>query len=150
MTENEIHEAQKSWGAGVVNIGQAKDWQQAHARATDFVTDKYIMDGSLLFAPTKARDQQFRPNLEAAVSYFVGQNPNFPEDQGFALQPWTRVRFENTGVVLDGSLALAMGNYFFQTQDGAELKVEYSFAYRRSPEGQLEIQLHHSALPYAG
>jgi hypothetical protein len=150
MTENEIHEAQNSWGAGVVNIGQAKDWQQAFARATDFVSEKYIMDGSLLFAPTKARDQQFRPTLEAAVSYFVGQNPSFPEDKGFALQPWTNVRFENTGIRLEsGDLALAMGNYFFTTTAGDEVKVEYTFGYKKVA-GAIKIILHHSALPFAG
>jgi hypothetical protein len=47
-----------------------------------------------------------------------------------------------------GSVALAMGNYFFGRAGGSELKVEYSFAYNRDGQGSVKIQLHHSALPY--
>ena len=51
------------------------------------------------------------------------------EDGGFAIQPWTKVRFENTGFILEESRAIAMGNYFFTTTDGIEVKVEYTFGY---------------------
>ncbi len=148
---SEVEAAQRAWGDGIVAIGAAPAWESARDLAASFIAKMYVSEGeALLFCPTKARENQFRPTLEDALSYFVGRDERHPEDSGFALQPWTRVRFENTGVVLEGSLALAMGNYFFQTEDGSELKVEYSFAYRRSAEGELQIQLHHSALPYSG
>ncbi|MDP6944445.1 MAG: hypothetical protein QF464_09875, partial [Myxococcota bacterium] len=72
------------------------------------------------------------------------------EDHGFALEPWTSVRFENAGVLCRETVGMAMGNYYFGREDGSELKVEYSFVYVRGPEGHLQIQLHHSALPYGG
>jgi hypothetical protein len=108
----------------------------------------YVLDDSLLFCPTKVALLQFRQNLDAAVSYFVGRNDNFPEDRGFALEPWVSVRFENTGIFRHPDMSLAMGNYFFKRDDGVEIKVEYSFAYIRDEDGELKIQLHHSALPY--
>ena len=80
----------------------------------------------------------------------MGRDARHPEDGGFALEPWAGVRFENAGVVTHDTIALAMGNYFFKRGDGSELKVEYSFAYVRDAQGGLKIQLHHSALPYAG
>ena len=43
-----------------------------------------------------------------------------------------------------------MGNYFFGKADGSELKVEYSFVYIEDEAGNIKVQLHHSALPYAG
>jgi len=150
ITPAEIHSAQESWGSSVVHVGAAADWDSAHARAVDFVENHYRLDGSLLFCPTKARIEQFRPHLESVVSYMVGNNPNFKEDNGFALEPWASVRFENTGIVIRGQTGLAMGNYFFCKPGHEDLKVEYSFVYVRDAKGRLKIQLHHSSLPYSG
>merc|ERR1711874_847148 len=69
----------------------------------------------------------------AALSYFVGANTDYPEDKGFALKPWTGVRFENNGVLLEGTTALAQGNYFFTDTDGKETKVEYTSATSATP-----------------
>ncbi len=68
MTENEILEAQQVWANGVVEIGAAPDWETARDLAQDFVQRLYVTDGSLLFKPTKAREQQFRPTVTSAVS----------------------------------------------------------------------------------
>ena len=92
--------------------------------------------------------RQFRGDLSSSVSYFVGDNPEFPEDQGFALESWTSVRFENFRVICDGQTAFAMGNYYFGLPSGGELKVEYSFVYIKTESSGVQIQLHHSALPY--
>jgi hypothetical protein len=148
MTRDEILSIQSTWGQGIVHIGAAPSWEVARERAQAMIEALYVLDGSLLFAPTRASLKQFRPDLEGALSYFVGRNENYPEDAGFALEPWTSVRFENAGMVLKKDLSIAMGNYFFTNQDGAETKVEYTFGYIRSADGALRIQAHHSALPY--
>ena len=147
----EVHAAQAAWGEGVVFIGAASTWEDAHARAIRFVQTQYIVeDNSLLFCPTLAAQAQFRSTLDDSVSYFVGRSTAHPEDGGFALKAWTGVRFENHGIVCRGDLAMAMGNYFFKKADDSELKVEFSFVYQRGQDGQLRIQLHHSALPFSG
>jgi len=153
ITQHDIQKAQESWGRGVVEIGAATSWQAAKLLATDFIRHHYLIEGdSLQFCPTKAKEQQFRPKLRAALSYFVGGDTQYPEDGGFALEPWTSVTFNNAGLTRPnknpGGVALAMGNYFFGRADGSELKVEYSFAYVRDAAGLVKIQLHHSALPY--
>ena len=106
-------------------------------------------NGEVLFKPTKAKDQQFRLTFEGAQSYFIGEDQNFSEDKGFALQPWTNVRFENASVILNEKSAIAMGNYFFTEANGNEVKVEYTFGYFLNNEGELKINLHHSSLPYS-
>ena len=151
ITEQEIAQAQKTWGDGVVAIGKAhtdgKDYKKAAGKHVD---ELYAYDlGPVLFCPTKAAEHQFRLTEDGAVSYFVGGNPDFPEDKGFALQPWTNVRFENAGTFLHGDYAVAMGNYFFTPKDGEEVKVEYTFGYIKDKDGKLKVNLHHSALPYA-
>jgi hypothetical protein len=103
--------------------------------------------GPVLFKPTLAATDQFRPTFETALSYFVASNNACPEDQGFAIKGWTNVRFENSDVIIDGNTALAMGNYFFTSPEGAEVKVEYTFGYIEDGNGGLRIQLHHSSMP---
>ena len=70
---------------------------------------------------------------------------------GFAIAPYSAVRWENNGTIISdsGDMAVAMGNYFFTGADGNETKVEYSFAYERGEDGELDIVLHHSSLPYS-
>jgi hypothetical protein len=101
----------------------------------------------VLFKPTFAAKQQFRPTFEGAMSYFVGQNGACPEDNGFAIQHWTNVRFENQEMVINGPTAMTMGNYFFTRPDGTEAKVEFSFCYIQDTGGKLRIHLHHSSVP---
>jgi hypothetical protein len=105
-------------------------------------------NGIVLFKPTKAKESQFRLSFEGAKSYFIGGDENFSEDSGFALQPWTNVRFENASVVLNEKTAIAMGNYFFTDLNRNVVKVEYTFGYFLDSKQCLKINLHHSSLPY--
>lgn len=151
ITRDDIEQAQQSWGDTLIEVGEASSWEEAHARATAMVKQHYHWGADpVLFGPTRAADQQFRSTVKSAVSYFVGRDPNHTEDHGFALQPWKSVRFENTDVVCMDQVGLAMGNYFFGQTDGTEVKVEFSFAYVRNEAGAIQIQLHHSAMPFSG
>ncbi len=149
VTVAEVKDAQRAWGKGIIAIATA------HANggdyvglATDHVNTLYAYQmGPVLFKPTLAAVDQFRPTFETALSYFVASNNACPEDQGFAIQGWTDVRFENSDVIIDGNTALAMGNYYFTSQEGVEVKVEYTFGYIEDGNGGLRIQLHHSSMP---
>lgn len=144
ITKDEILAAQKAWGDGIVKIGAAKDHKNA---ALEHINTLYAYDlGKVLFKPTKASVVQFRDDKDEALSYFVGGKE--PEDKGFALAPFTKVRFENHAITIDCDSALAQGNYYFTTTDGQDIKVEYSFGYVEDKSGHLKINLHHSSLPY--
>ena len=149
ITEAEVLAAQEAWGNGIVFIGEAKDMpEEAKARASNHLDTLYAYDmGTVLFKPTLAADDQFRGTKEEALSYFVGGS--IEEDNGFAIAPYTNVRFENEGIVIDGDSAVAMGNYFFTKTDGEDVKVEYTFGYVEDEEGNLKINVHHSSLPYS-
>lgn len=149
ITEAEVLEAQKIWGDGIVAIGDAYSNEGDYkAVAAEHVDTLYGYDeGTVLFKPTKAAAEQFRLTEEEALSYFVGGIVE--EDHGFALQPWTNVRFENAGIIIDTDSAVAMGNYFFtDAGTGEEAKVEFTFGYVRGENGDLLINVHHSAFPY--
>ena len=149
VTVAEVKDAQRAWGEGIVAIATAHtNGGDYVGLATDHVNTLYAYQmGPVLFKPTMAAVDQFRPTFETALSYFVASNNACPEDQGFAIQGWTNVRFENSDVIIDGNTALAMGNYFFTSPEGAEVKVEYTFGYIEDGNGGLRIQLHHSSMP---
>lgn len=152
ITEAEVLTAQQAWSDGIVNIGKVyADSGDYVAAAEQHIAKFYnYSDGSVLFKPTLAAEKQFRLDATSALSYFVGGNENFSEDKGFAIKPWTAVRWESAGVKIIDGVALAMGNYYF-TPAGAtdEVKVEYSFAYVKDSTGNLRIVLHDSHVPFA-
>ena len=149
ITREEVEAAQASWARMILAIGEADTWEAAKELATSLVGDHYhVEDAGLLFCPTRACDQPCRSTLAATVSYFVGGHADHDEDEGFALEGWTAIRFDNVGVDCRGDVAMAMGTYLFSRADGSDLRAEYSFVYTRSALGDLKIRLHHSALPF--
>lgn len=150
ITKEQVIEAQTLWGSGVVKIGSLKDTREdCVAYASSFLDERYAFDTDpVLFKPTKCAHEQFRPTKNEALSYFVaGEERACKEDTGFAINPWTKVRFENAGFILEENRAIAMGNYYFTDLDGNEAKVEYTFGYKLIG-GELKIDLHHSSFPY--
>jgi len=154
ITEQEVVQAQKAWGDGIVKIGQTYnaggDYEKA---ASDHINQFYAYDLSLvLFKPTLAAESQFRSSFDGALSYFVGGNPTYAEDKGFALRTWSKVRWQNAGIVNNScNMAVAMGNYFFTPTNGEpEVKVEYTLGYVKDAEGDLRILVHQSSLPFSG
>jgi hypothetical protein len=152
MTRDQVRDAQQTWGDGIVRIAAAHTaGEDYEAVARVHINTLYAYDlGSVLFKPTLAAEIQFRSTFAGALSYFVATNNACPEDKGFAIKGWTAVRFENVDIITYGATATAMGNYFFTDPDGAEVKVEYSFGYVLDDHGNVRINLHHSAMPYAG
>ena len=151
ITKSQIHETQKKWGDGIVKIGALKDNESECLEFTrSFLNSLYDFENNdILFKPTKAVDEQFRPNFQMALSYFLGGSNSYcTEDEGFAMKPWLNVKFENSGFIIENERAIAMGNYFFTDSSGAVAKVEYTFGYKLR-NGSLFIDLHHSSLPFS-
>ncbi len=150
ITKEEILNFQKEWGNALVHIGKLYLEKKELKEAGEQLVDKFYAfnEGIVLFKPTRAAQKQFRNTPEGALSYFIGNNSNFPEDTGFALQPWLKVRFENHAFILNNHSAISMGNYFFTDPKGFHKKVEFTIGYIRTKTGQIKINLHHSSLPF--
>lgn len=150
ITKKEVLEAQKSWADGIVAIGKTfQEEGDYKARASEHIKTLYAYEQSdVLFKPTLASDDQFRETFDQALSYFV--KGKIKEDGGFAIKPWSKVRFGEQQIITDSDSATAMGNYFF-TPVGSkeETKVEYTFGYMKDKDGDLRINVHHSSLPYS-
>eukprot|EP00179_Madagascaria_erythrocladioides_P015997 CAMPEP_0198365508 /NCGR_PEP_ID=MMETSP1450-20131203/154206_1 /TAXON_ID=753684 ORGANISM="Madagascaria erythrocladiodes, Strain CCMP3234" /NCGR_SAMPLE_ID=MMETSP1450 /ASSEMBLY_ACC=CAM_ASM_001115 /LENGTH=549 /DNA_ID=CAMNT_0044072959 /DNA_START=285 /DNA_END=1934 /DNA_ORIENTATION=+ len=159
VTEAEVLAAQAAWSDAIVRISAAQaageDFVQVAATAAGELYG--YGHGEVLFKPTKATNNPFRPSAEDAMSYFVGaaatKNLAFEgEDTGFAInggRGWEQVVFRNHKIELYGSVALAMGEYFFKDATSGEVsRVEYTFGYKRNEDGKLRICLHHSSAPF--
>lgn len=122
----------------------------ATAAAAQVLSDAYNYDrGSVLFKPTLTHGAQtFRFDKRGALAYFVGGDPSYPDDQGFARKGWVACEPKIARVVEDGELAIAMGNIHLTDRDGHQVTVDKTFGYLRGDDGRLRIVVHHSSLPY--
>lgn len=147
ITVADIQSAQKMWGDAVVAIGKAGDDAAKVAEEAARAAYSFAL-GPIQFKPTLAAEIPFRPDVEGTLSYFVGGNDNYPEDKGFALKPWSNVRFDNHTVKMHGNVAIAMGHYYFTGPDGTETKVEYTKGYVKTEDGNVLLFLQDSSLPF--
>ena len=162
ITRSEVLAAQKGWADALLKI--SADYKtggktKAKATATDVILGAYNYQYSpVAFKPTYATaPQTFRPTFEGALSYFVGQNPAFPNDLtlgggvgGFALvspggAQWTSHKIDNNVIQLDGDSAISMGNISLTDAAGATSVVDKTFGFSKGLDGIVRINLHHSS-----
>ncbi|MGL5081785.1 MAG: hypothetical protein ACRC8A_09890 [Microcoleaceae cyanobacterium] len=157
ITLQMINDAQQAWIDALVNIGRVyKEGGDYKKVANDVLSNLYDYDnGQVLFKPTLAFGANtFRLNREAAAAYFIGGNPNFPEDKGFALKPWVRGKYDNAGegedgVIIHNDIAITMGNVFLYDEQGNETVVDKTFVFKQGNDGKLRLIVHKSALPFS-
>lgn len=151
LTKKMVRSFQNKWAGEILKIGKAyRDKEDYGSMAAEFINNYYgYNEGLVLFKPTLASIEQFRDTFEKAHSYFVAGNPNYPEDQGFAIVHWKKIKFENTGIMIMGKRAVAMGNYYFTDDKNKTIKVEYTFGYFLTATNEIKIYLHHSSIPYS-
>merc|ERR1719230_1292116 len=156
----EVEEAQKLWADSIASISKVYLDGGDYVGAAGEAAGKLYGYGkcNVLFKPTKATENPFRPTAEDAMSYFVGaeamSNDKFKgEDAGFAInggKGWSDVVFRNHQIELMGKSAIAMGDYVFtDATSGDEVRVEYTFGYTKNDDGKPRIFLHHSSVPYS-
>ena len=150
ITKEQVIKAQNQWAHAVIEIGTIKADDVCKQCAINFLDELYFFQtGPVLFKPTMASLQQFRNTKEMALSYFIGgEDAVCKEDDGFAKTPWIDIKFENNNIILDNKRAIAMGNYYFKSNNSDIIKAEYTFGYKLV-NGKLKIDLHHSSLPYS-
>ena len=153
ITVAEVEAAQRGWGDALVAISTAydRDGRAAATRLAEQALDTayaYNM-GPVLFKPTlTTAPQTFRLDRTGALAYFVGSNPQYAGDTGFALKSWRQYAVENAGIVITGNTAVSMGKVTFTDAKGSRTTVDKTWGFVRGPDGKLRIMLHHSSLPY--
>ena len=139
MTKAEVVAAQRAWAKCVTE------------QDVDGLLDLYDfgdLAAPLLFKPTLA--DVIRHDRAGARAYFVGGDPNYPNDHGFLKRGWTQVDFHSAvGAIpmADGRGLMDMGHYTFLDGSGEATHVDYTFAYHKLG-GRVLISLHHSSLTW--
>lgn len=154
ITEAEVLAAQRAWGEALVRIStefEQSGLPKAKATAAAIIDAAYgYQMGPVLFKPTLTQaPQTFRLTREGALAYFVGDNPAFPKDTGFALKGWRQVEVTNAGIHIHGDVATTMGNVTITNKNGQKTTVDKTWQFKKDDAGQLRIVLHHSSLPYS-
>ncbi len=156
ITYDEVNAAQQAWCDALVKIGQLKEEGGDYKTfANEVLSTAYNYDyGKVFFKPTLAfGDQTFRNDKKGALAYFIGGDPDYPNDKGFALTPWVKARYDNAGeknegIQIYGSIAITMGNVWVTDKTGKEVMVDKTWVFRKDKDGKLRIIVHKSALPY--
>ena len=155
ITEHDVNTAQKAWCEALVTIGrvysEGGNYKAVARRLIDELYD--YEDGTVFFKPTLAFGaNSFRSTKVGALSYFIGGDPSFPEDTGFALKRWVKVRYDNNaaenGIQIHGDIAITMGNFYLTNSEGNETVVEKTLVFRRCRDGKLRLCAHKSAMPF--
>lgn len=156
LTVAEVNAAQQGWCDALVEIGRL------HATGGDYrafaeqvLTDAYDYDnGRVFFKPTLTSGTQvFRKTKTGALAYFIGGDSDYPNDNGFALNPWVECWYDNESagaeeVMIHGNIGIAMGNVYFKDQDGNQIHVDKTFVFRKGEDGKVRLIVHKSALPF--
>ena len=155
IAEHEIFKALVDWGDGLIAISQA--YENSGINAARTVAEKTLDRlygfelGPVLFKPTlSSGPQTFRPTKPGALSYFIGQDPEYPDDSGFGIKFWRKVKPETSTTFIQNDVAMWMGWVSLFDKNNAVLKVDKTFGYTRDKNGNLKIVLHHSSLPFKG
>jgi hypothetical protein len=156
ISEEMVNAAQQAWCDGLVHIGTIDaEGGDVRGAVSDLVDTLYdYAEGIVFFKPTLAfAKNTFRSTKQGAISYFIGGDPEFPEDTGFALKRWVKVRYDNNaaenGIQIHGDIAITMGNVYLQNAAGDETMVDKTFVFRLCRDGNLRLCVHKSALPYS-
>ena len=156
ITYDEVNSAQQAWCDALVKIGKLKEEGGDYKTfASEVLSSAYNYDnGKVFFKPTLAfGDQTFRNDKKGALAYFVGGDPDYPNDKGFAITPWVKARYDNAGknnegIQIYGSIAITMGNVWVTGKDGKEVMVDKTWVFKKGKDGKLKIIVHKSALTF--
>lgn len=151
ITEQMVIDAQKKWAESLLRISKTHmeggDYRKVASEALD--AGYNYANGIVLFKPTlTSGEQTFRLDKEGALAYFVGGNPNYKDDTGFALKGWVGYKTKNAGIILNGTVAVTTGNIYLYDKDGNETVVDKTWGFKMDEYGKLRIFLHHSSLPF--
>jgi hypothetical protein len=139
VTYDEVNAAQQAWCDALVKIGQLKkEGGDYRSFADKVLSENYNYDyGKVFFKPTLAYGAQtFRNDKKGALAYFIGGDPDYPNDKGFALNPWVKARYDNAGdgnqgIQIYGSVAITMGNVWVTDEAGKEVMVDKTWVFKK-------------------
>ena len=153
IVQQDILKALNDWGESLIAISRVYEndgLASARAIAEQTLDRLYGFElGPVLFKPTlSGGPQTFRLTKIGALSYFIGNDPEYPNDSGFGIKFWRSVKSETSATFIQSDVAMWMGWVSFIDKNNSVVKVDKTFGYTKDKNGILKIVLHHSSLPF--
>ncbi|MEM7284477.1 MAG: hypothetical protein AAF438_23005 [Pseudomonadota bacterium] len=153
ISKQELVFAQDAWCDALLDISSthAKEGHAAAKALTEKVIDATYayQSGAVLFKPTLTTNPQtFRTTRAGAVSYFVGGDPSYSNDEGFAIKDWKDCKVENVAIFIFGDSATTMGKVHFTDANNNTTSVDKTWVFVKDDLATLRIAAHHSSLEY--
>ncbi|HXS01890.1 MAG TPA: hypothetical protein VN724_15035 [Pyrinomonadaceae bacterium] len=156
ISEAEVNQAQRDWCNGLIEICEAYPDGDYRGKAIAFIERLYDFEGSrVFFRPTLAKaPQNFRTTKEGALAYFIGEDDEFPLDEGFIKQGYVWADFDNeiegkAAIQVHDNIGIAMGNVYLRkaevTVGGKATVVDKLFVFMKR-KGLVRLIVHNSAL----
>jgi hypothetical protein len=156
ISKEEVDQAQRDWCDGLIEICEAYPDGDYRDKAIKFIERLYDFEGSsVFFRPTLAMaPRNFRTTKEGALAYFIGEDDEFPDDDGFITKGWISADFDNeiegkAAIQVHGNIGIAMGNVYLRkaevTVGGKETVVDKLFVFMKR-KGLVRLIVHNSTL----
>ena len=154
VTTEEVEACQKAWADAIVNISKIyRDKGKFVEAAGEAAGALYgYGHGNVLFKPTKAAVNPFRPDASEAMSYFVGENnveKGYRRGRRLRHQRWQGLEEGSPTPPSPAFLRPACHRHPRHRYHRPRHRVEYTFGYKRNDDGNVRICLHHSSVPYS-
>ncbi|KAH8046652.1 hypothetical protein JL722_13545 [Aureococcus anophagefferens] len=157
VTEADVLACQEAWAGAIVAASaiyaDGGDYIGAAAGAANELYGYGFT--KVLFKPTKAAEYPSAPRARTPCPTSSAAAHRGRLRRGRWLRDQRRQRLGEGRVPqprrrLNGPTATAMGYYIFtDATTKAEVRVEYTFGYKRCSDGKVRIYLHHSSVPYS-
>lgn len=150
ISKSEIIAFQKAYGVSFNAISQSIENNSYYETAAKKHIDKNynLSEGKVMFKIGHNDDEPYRYNYDGILSYLIGKNKEFPNDQGIAKENWRKMEWKNDGIIYEGNdLAIVMGKVKMVKEDNEELSQNFTMFLKKNTQGELKLVAHKITIP---
>ena len=149
IKESEILAFQKAYGVSFNAIATAiEDEGYYESAARKHIEQHYnFAEGDVMFKIGNDENAPFRYTADGLLSYLIGKNKQFPNDEGIANQNWRKIDWDNSGIINEGNVAIVIGRVKMTNEDNDEINQNYTMGLKRDSNGALRLIAHKISQP---
>ncbi|MEO1261329.1 MAG: hypothetical protein AAFZ15_21170 [Bacteroidota bacterium] len=149
IKDAEIIAFQKAYGISFNAISKAiEDKGYYESAARKHIDQHYnFKEGKVMFKIGNNEDAPFRYTYDGLLSYLIGKNKDFPKDEGIANQNWRKIDWNNSGIIKEGNIAIAIGTVKMINEDNDEINQNYTMGLKRDSQGDIKLIVHKISRP---
>lgn len=145
ITVSEIIAFQRAYGNSFNIISRAiEDNSYYETAAKNHIDKNYnFKEGKVMFKLGHEDNIPYRDSYEGLLSYLIGKNKKFPNDQGIAKENWRKLEWKNDGIINKNSnVAVIIGNVVMERNDDKRIVQNFTMCLRRDSQGEVKLIAH--------